>query len=101
VRPLPALRKPPALLGEFLIGFVDGIHASHQRFSDGGLVGDVGEPLGLARLAERVDVHAGRLAEVLDGLVVGLEGRVVVAHVCVGCAVGQVYITTVPVYAMG
>jgi hypothetical protein len=45
-----------------------------------------------------VDVHAGRLAEVLDGLGVGVGGLHVVG---VGCAFRQVYITTVPVYAMG
>lgn len=69
-----AERKPRALLGELLIGLVDGVHAFDERLADGERLAvfvlglDVGEPQGLARLAERVDVHAGRLADVLDGL---------------------------------
>lgn len=66
------------LLDELGVGLVDGIHALSERLAHGesGAVFvhelDVGEPLGLARLANRVDVHGGRLADVLDGLGVGL-----------------------------
>ena len=74
-----------ALLDELLVGFLDGLHA----FDDGldNRVGrlDVGEPHGLARLAEDVDVGHSRLADVLDGLLgFGGGGVVGFGHGCVG-----------------
>ena len=68
-----AVRLRPALLDELRVGFVDSLHAVHGELSDGERLAllvrffDVGKPLGLARLANRVDVHGGRLADVLDG----------------------------------
>jgi len=68
------------LLDELGVGLVDCVHAFSQRLAhieSGAVVVhelDVGEPLGLARLANRVDVHGGRLADVLDGLRVGFGG---------------------------
>ncbi len=85
------MRCRTALGDELLVGFVDGVHAVDHELGDSHevvvlvLLGDVGEPHGLLRLADGVDVRRGRLAESLDGLlgfgVVGLGG---VGHGCVG-----------------
>ena len=88
-----AVRCRTASADELLVGFVDGLHAVDREFGNrervAVLVGlsDVGEPHGLLRLADSVDVRRGRLAEEFDGLLgfdfvwVGGFG-----HGCVGCA---------------
>lgn len=68
------MRCRTALGDELRVGFVDGFHAVDHELRDRDevavLVGfaDVGEPHGLLRLADGVDVRRGRLAENLDGL---------------------------------
>jgi len=79
----------PALLGKLIVRFVDGLHARQHRVFDGVEGLDVGEPLGLARLPHRVDIHGGGLADVLDGLGVGVLGF---GHGCVGlCLSAGIY----------
>lgn len=55
------------------------------HFGHGGLADQVREPMGLARLADGVDVRRGRIAKSLDGLL-GLGGVGVggFGHGCVG-----------------
>lgn len=63
-----AVRCRTASADELGVRLVDSLHAFAQRLHDRGGRLDVGEPHGLARLAEDVDVGHSRLADVLDGL---------------------------------
>ena len=84
------VRGRTALADELGVGFVDSRHAVDHEFRhrEGAAffsLGDVGEPHGLLRLADGVDVRRGRLAEGLDGLLrFGGGGVVGFGHGCVG-----------------
>jgi len=77
---------------ELRVGFVDSVHAIEHELGDSHglfvlvLLGDVGEPHGLLRLADGVDVRRGRIAENLDGLLGfgGGGGGGGFGHGCVG-----------------